>query len=435
MFSLILLSGPKKKNNEGILDRVHIAKYFIRFAALMGSMDSNELETHLTEAGIDPQLANQVVLAGWSLKTFKEIASTASDFTDDLFSAFVPDHSFSLLQKAQFKAAWRSLNGGESPLASAAAPSQPSAPYPEGSWSEAFPPKLDSAIVSQLKQKFLRSYPSEVLTVDTIPGPRMLSLTYQWVKKGEVKWLPWKYRISAARADEMAIQKPTKIPKLENLQLHQLLVDDIPALDISNQSLGLNAVRMMFDLHNYAWALVSGAHLHRLRAYSLKFLSFLTVRLDAESGLRAPNMLEAQQADKSIWHQISELCEAPEWDLNDALLEFTQHRGDMAALLQPRPRLPKAMVSSGVPAASSKGSGKSFPKGQQKGKSTKGQTQTPKWLSELWEGSNRKILCMRYQAGKCQNKDCRFEHKCGYPTPQGACGGDHPASQHGKTPH
>ena len=28
-----------------------------------------------------------------------------------------------------------------------------------------------------------------------------------------------------------------------------------------------------------------------------------------------------------------------------------------------------------------------------------------------------------------------FTHKCGYPTQEGACGGDHPASQHEKTPH
>ena len=97
----------------------------------------------------------------------------------------------------------------------------------------------------------------------------------------------------------------------------------------------------MFDLHNYAWAMVQACHLHRLRSYSLKFMSFLSVRLDAESGLRAPSIFEAQHADKHIWHQIAELCESPEWTLDDALLEFTQNQGDLAALLQPRPKLTK----------------------------------------------------------------------------------------------
>ena len=95
----------------------------------------------------------------------------------------------------------------------------------------------------------------------------------------------------------------------------------------------------MFEIHNYAWSLVGACHLHRLRAYALKFMSLLSVRLDQDSGLRAPNMLEAQQADKTIWHHIGELCESATWSLDDALLEFTQNRGDLAKLLQPRPRL------------------------------------------------------------------------------------------------
>ena len=50
------------------------------------------------------------------------------------------------------------------------------------------------------------------------------------------------------------------------------------------------------------------------------------------------NYSGSQHADKHIWHLISELCESPEWSLDEALLEFTQHRGDLAALLQPRPK-------------------------------------------------------------------------------------------------
>ena len=124
------------------------------------------------------------------------------------------------------------------------------------------------------------------------------------------------------------------------------------------------------------------------------------------------NYSGSQHADKHIWHLISELCESPEWSLDEALLEFTQHRGDLAALLQPRPKLsrPAAPLSSNQSKGgkSSKGMGKSS-KGQKGGK------QSVRWVSEIWRGSQKKTLCMRYQSGKCSNKDCRYEHACGYP--------------------
>ena len=239
--------------------------------------------------------------------------------------------------------------------------------------------------------------------------------------------------MSLARSEEMTLMRAAKAPRLENIQLHQLLIDEVPALDISNANLGLNAVSKMFDIHNYAWAMVQACHLHRLRAYTLKFMSFLTIRLDNESGLRPPSILEAQQADKQLWHSIAELCEEPEWSLDEALLEFTQNRGDMAALLQPRPKLLKPQApqpqqqKGGKP---SKGSGKSTKPYKGTGKSS------VRWISEVWRGSQKKTLCMRYQSGKCSNKDCRFEHACGYPRPDGtACGGAHPAIEHEKTPH
>ena len=80
--------------------------------------------------------------------------------------------------------------------------------------------------------------------------------------------------MSIARSEEMSLSRASKAPRLENVQLHQLLIDEIPSLEITNQNLGLNAVNRMFDLHNYAWAMVQACHLHRLRSYSLKFMSF-----------------------------------------------------------------------------------------------------------------------------------------------------------------
>ena len=118
---------------------------------------------------------------------------------------------------------------------------------------------------------------------------------------------------------------------------------------------------------------------------------------------------------------------------NGHLTEFTQHRGDLAALLQPRPKLlrpsPQISTPSSKGGKPSKGSGKG-------GKSQKGGKSSVRWISEIWRGTQKKTLCMRYQLGKCSNKDCRYEHACGYPKPDGsACGGSHPATEHDRTPH
>ena len=67
-----------------------------------------------------------------------------------------------------------------------------------------------------------------------------------------------------------------KGPRLENTQLHQLLIDEVPSLEITHQNLGLYAVNRMFELENYAWAMVQAAHLHGLRSYGLPFMSFLS---------------------------------------------------------------------------------------------------------------------------------------------------------------
>ena len=48
--------------------------------------------------------------------------------------------------------------------------------------------------------------------------------------------------MSVSRSEEMNLHRASKVPRLENIQLHQLLIDEVPSLEISNQNLGLNAV-------------------------------------------------------------------------------------------------------------------------------------------------------------------------------------------------
>ena len=104
--------------------------------------------------------------------------------------------------------------------------------------------------------------------------------------------------MTLAREEDWQLSRNAKYPKLEGLQFHALLLDEPPTIDVSSGNFGLRTLRVMFDAVNIAVALCDGAHLASLKSYSSKFILHLTARHDAESGLRAPSMVEAQHADQ-----------------------------------------------------------------------------------------------------------------------------------------
>ena len=178
--------------------------------------------------------------------------------------------------------------------------------------------------------------------------------------------------------------------------------------------MGVDAVRSIFDLFNVAVALAEGAHLAHLKAYSLKFLGYLTQKYDPDTGLRTPSIMEAQAADKHLWFLIGELFVDKNWSLDQALHEMTYIRSDMAMLLQARPRMnkPAALPVKGSCKSSSSWSTSSTPQpssgGGKKGKS-KGKTKGGiKWLTEAVVDGQKKQLCMRYQNGSCTFNDCKI---------------------------
>ena len=53
-----------------------------------------------------------------------------------------------------------------------------------------------------MKTQFLKNYPSELLTADTTPNTRLLSLVHHQLTKRDWKWIPWRYRLSVAKCDD-----------------------------------------------------------------------------------------------------------------------------------------------------------------------------------------------------------------------------------------
>ena len=404
---------------------------------------SDDFEAFLTSFGIAPSLASQMVADGWQSANFASIVSDVSDFDrlnlwEQLFS-----EEINLVQRSSVKAAWFSLQsnskGADSLPSSSQPPVVPSAV--EGSWTESFPPKINVSTVSKLKKQFLEDYPSEVLSPETMPSSRLISLAYQQQQRGEHRWIPWKYRMTQSKMDDMVIYQKQKIPKLEGVQLHSLLIDEPPTIDISNSGMGINAIRSMFEVHNLAVSLVGSCHLQRLKAYTLKFMGLLTQRQDSDSNLRNANILEAQAADKQLWQIIHDLVTDSNFTLDDALHEVTQYRSDMQSLLQPRPKPASRQPPSQQ--IGKDGKGKDGKGKDGKGKDGKGKGKRhdvsgkPTWVTEANINGKKVQLCMMFQNNSCQRGDqCKFGHYCAFPLANGqACGQKHSAFSHQQQSH
>ena len=245
--------------------------------------------------------------------------------------------------------------------------------------------------------------------------------------------------MTLSREEEMQTTRSSKMPRLEHLQLHNLIMDEPPSLDISNTGMGLHALRVTFDSFNIAVALCEGAHLATLKGYSMKFMSFMTMRYEAETGLRTPTITEAQSADKTIHGIIADLISDKSWTPDQALHEMTHMRSELSTLLQARPRLPKAPTWTPTFVKGGRQDAKGLGKGPGKGKkgSTKGGKNRVVWVTEANVNGTKRQLCIRYQTGACTLCDnCRFHHGCAFPKPDGsACNGQHGARDHESTPH
>lgn len=176
--------------------------------------------------------------------------------------------------------------------------------------------------------------------------------------------------------------------------------------------------------------------LANLKEYSQKFISLLTQRVAAETGLRTATVLEAQAADRQVWGIIADLVNERQWSFDQSLHEMTHVRSDLSVLLQLRPKIPKQLPSSSTSSWQPKGSkGKSKGGGKQKGKQ-QGKGKNIMVTEYRQADGTTKQLCINWQHGRCNRADCKFMHGCSYPMADGnACGKAHTFFQHSSTPH
>ena len=141
----------------------------------------------------------------------------------------------------------------------------PAPPAHRDSWSESFPAKLSGEKVQSLRDSFESAYPGELLDSENFPSSRMLALCFKYATPGELKWVPWKYRMSQAQYESNSLRRPSKVPRLEDF-----LYDDVPSREIPTGQVDFHLLSSLLGLNTLGLALVKAAHLGSLRMYERK---------------------------------------------------------------------------------------------------------------------------------------------------------------------
>ena len=343
--------------------------------------------------------------------------------------------------------------------ASSAAPPKPAlgtAALPPAPTTSSSSTKLAVPDLLHLRKNFLAKYPGELLTPELAPSVDFLSLLKNHHESQQSLWVPWRLRTSESDATRW---EEARRPRNDRQLLRSLLDADA---EPASASICLNmqgppdpVLRRSLSLFATALAMLDYVHLATVKKFNDRFLH-LALTPPMDSSLRGPSLQEIVLADRSVWASVSELIRDHGWSLSDSLNEIAFCRGEMANLLQARPRPPKPppgppgggkgdrkrTYGSDGPGSGSdpshpagKGEQQAKPKGKAKAKASANPPPKgfdPSWLRTI----NGKEACMRFAVGKCTKEDCRFFHGCPVPLPNGkACGQPHTALEHGKTPH
>ena len=219
--------------------RNHLAISLVAFPAM-------DLAAIFKACNVQATFAGKILENGWTAELFSmmNFDHDLEEVLEETAGALTP------LQWASLKLSWTKCQNSATPPAvpTSAAPASSSASPDHGTtWTETFAPKLTSTTVAALKAKFRADYPAEVLTLETTPSLRLLSMVHHQHSKGDHKWIAWKFRLSQSKADDIAASKSQRVPKSESMSLHSMLLDDPPIMEIQNGGLGLRALRSLFE--------------------------------------------------------------------------------------------------------------------------------------------------------------------------------------------
>lgn len=83
-------------------------------------------------------------------------------------------------------------------------------------WQESWPAKLSPEKTAALRRRFEEDYPTELLDAESFPSSRLLALTSKMVADKEIRWLPWKFRLSSKSQDDSLLLRPKSSPEFRS---------------------------------------------------------------------------------------------------------------------------------------------------------------------------------------------------------------------------
>ena len=87
-------------------------------------------------------------------------------------------------------------------------PAAPSQPLLSSTWQESWPAKLSTEKTAALRKHFEEDYPTKLLDSESFPSARLLALTSKMIADTEIRWLPWKFRLSSKSQEDSLMMRP-----------------------------------------------------------------------------------------------------------------------------------------------------------------------------------------------------------------------------------
>eukprot|EP00435_Cladocopium_sp_Y103_P006972 s3697_g2.t1 len=263
------------------------------------------------------------------------------------------------------------------------------------SWQERAPPRLTPEAVAAMTETFTKNFPGELLTPDSTPSIRLLSIIHHQLRPGQsLRYVPWQLRLSQKQYQDMMEAKTHKAVRSE-AQLLGAIWDDTPELSLDQVRLSSEWLLKVQQVFRNAFVLCGAAHLHTFKKFDQKVFDLTMKKFSPESNLRSVTLAELLEADKCIWAEIISLV-SQQWSLDDALHELSSARADLYGLLQPRPRAPTST-------SSTKGAGKNTVKPGVKKTTEKkfaDSSANKSLCTFIIQNGERRTLCQRFQSGR-----------------------------------
>ena len=161
--------------------------------------------------------------------------------------------------------------------------------------------KLMPSEVQAMRQKFLASYPGELLTPELMPAPELLSALQHAFATGASPWLPWRSRCTEADAISWHdARRPRTDRQLLRIFLEAEEESLGPTAFVPNSGPIEPTVRKALSVHATALSMLEKVHLLVIKRFNDKFLSF-ALSVPSDPSLRGPSLQEILAADRTVW--------------------------------------------------------------------------------------------------------------------------------------